>query len=284
MIMKKIVVMFVALAATFSLAFAEPEAKYTTVNRHFNHQDFNRLAVGHSFQVDLTFADTYSIDLEVPDFIEPYLRVKNVAGKLTISLEKLPVDIQHKLNRSDAKLYAKVSMPSLIGLELSGSSRLSASGLLQLDTKNLDIDLSGASKLDELHAKGVDRLTIDASGASSCHLDVESVEMRADVSGSSHLKWDGVALRANIDGSGASHCRLEGNVAKMDIEASGASKVVSNGETEVASVEVSGASSCRISVSEKLTYELSGASTLRVKDQGASIRGECSRGSKVVFD
>ena len=64
----------------------------------------------------------------------------------------------------------------------------------------------------------------------------------------------------------------------------GATKFESTGETANAEVELSGASKCRISVTETLYYELSGASTLRVRSQGAKMSGEQSRGSKIDFE
>ena len=282
--MKRLAFMLVALFATLSFASAEPEAKYTTVSRHYNFRDFNRLSVSHSFEVDLTFADTYSVDVQVPDFMEPYLRVKNVAGKLILSVEKLPRDVQRMLNDSRHELKAQVTMPRLVSLEMSGASRVTASGLLQLNVENLDVDLSGASKLIALEAKGVDRLSIDVSGASKCRLKAAAEEVHADISGASKVEWEGTALRMNVDCSGASNGHFNGNVGRLYVDASGSSKAILEGEAEIATVELSGVSKCQLAVSEKLDYELSGASTLRVKDLGATMRGETSRGSKVDID
>ena len=55
------------------------------------------------------------------------------------------------------------------------------------------------------------------------------------------------------------------------------------GKTARATVELSGASKAKLSVSEKLQYSLSGVSTLRVKNDGAKISGEASRGSKFEY-
>lgn len=285
--MKRMIALMAVLTAFAFLpceTFAtEPASGYTSVSRHYNFKNFDRIAASHSWQVDVVFADTYSVDVEVPDFIEPYLKVKNVSGKLVLSLEKLPVNVKNQLNKSKGRLQASVKMPSLQAVDLSGASRLSANGVLDLGQKSLDIDISGASQLDELQVKGVDRLSIDLSGATGCNLNVEAEEMHIDVSGSSRLEWKGTALRAFIDCSGASGIQMDGNVGRMNIECSGASKVVSKGEVEIAAIELSGASKGEIAVSDKLQYELSGASTLRVKDLGASVTGEMSRGAKIVY-
>lgn len=285
--MKRMIALMAVLTAFAFLpceTFAtEPASGYTSVSRHFNFKNFDRIAASYSWQVDVVFADTYSVDVEVPDFIEPYLKVKNVSGKLVLSLEKLPSNVKNKLNNSKGRLQATVTMPTLTAVDLSGASRLSANGAIDLHQKSLDIDISGASQLDELHVKGVDRLSIDLSGATGCNLTVYAEEMHIDVSGSSRLEWKGTALRAFIDCSGASGIQMAGEVGRMNIDCSGASKVVSTGETEIASVELSGASKCEVAVSGKLDYELSGATTLRVRDLGAAVTGEMSRGAKIVY-
>ena len=81
--MKKIILLVAALAATIATAFAEPESTKSH-KQHFDFRDFTAISLSHSFQTELTFADTYSVDIEVPDFIEPYLKVSCLGGKLRI--------------------------------------------------------------------------------------------------------------------------------------------------------------------------------------------------------
>ena len=167
--MKKIILLFAALAATVTCAFAGSESAASLSKTHYNYRDFSMLSISSAFHVELTFADTYSVDVEVPDFLEPYLKVTCLAGKLRIGLANVPRDIQRKLNNQHDQLHAWVSMPSLSALSMSGATRLSTTGVPALArNQSLSIEMSGASVLENLEAASNDRMTIDLSGASTC--------------------------------------------------------------------------------------------------------------------
>ena len=301
--MKKTAMLFLAMATALSLASAAPEADRNSVSRHFDFQNFTILSVSHSFRVDLTFADTFSVDVEVPDFIEPYLRVSQVGEKVVISLENLPWEVQRKLNDNPGKLQAKVSMKQLRQLQMSGATKLVASNQLNCGTDELRIELSGASELEALSVRGEGRLLIDLSGASEADVDSRMKDVKADLSGASKLTWKGDVRTLDIDCSGASKVQFDGNVEDkltaevsgssklnmgknirtMKLEVSGASKFELSGQVEEANVELTGASKALIPVTRKMLYDISGVSTLRVKDLGATIRGDISRGSKLEY-
>ena len=76
---------------------------------------------------------------------------------------------------------------------------------------------------------------------------------------------------------------VSGDVRTIVIDCSGSSKAEIDGVVEKAEVELSGVSKATLSVKERLDYELSGVSTLRFRDLGASVRGEISRGSKIEY-
>ena len=117
-----------AFAATLTLAFAGETPLKGTYSKHYDFRDFTALAVSNSFQVDFTFSDDWTVDISVPDFIQPYLKVTCTGSKVRIGLEKLPKDIQRKLNNQSTPLQATVRMPKLLSLNMSGATRLTASG------------------------------------------------------------------------------------------------------------------------------------------------------------
>lgn len=302
--MKKFILLIAALAATCTLAFAENEAAGKTFQQHYDFRDFSKLSVSNSFRVDLHFTDNYSVDIEVPDFLEPYLKISCVGGKLSIGLTNLPQDIQRKLNDHSGELYAKVEMPSLTALTMSGATRVATTGVPRLgDSESLSVDMSGASVLENLEASSKGRLTVDLSGASKAAMKAQFHVCDIDLSGACHLKLEGNADKVSYDGSGASDCALTGNygevaseisgsssiqvkgdVRSLDASASGSSKFEVEGDTEKADVELSGASKGRLTVTQQLKYELSGVSTLKVKDKGiATKHGQASRSAKVEF-
>lgn len=301
--MKKAVTLVLALAATLSLAFAGETSVKNTYSHHYDYTGFKALAVSNAFHVDLTFADTWSVDVTVPDFIKPYLKVTCIGNKVRIGLEKLPRDVQRKMDNLSNPLQAKVTAPYLHTISMSGASKLIANGSQALKDESLYIELSGASSIESLESSGNGTLGIDLSGASKLDINAVFNQTNIDLSGSSKLDLTGNSGKMNIDLSGASSARIngdalvgivdlsgssklnwDGKTGSLRIGQSGATKFESTGETANAEVELSGASKCRITVTESLVYELSGASTLRVKDLGAKLSGEQSRGSKIDFE
>ena len=300
--MKKIILLVAALAATIATAFAEPESTKSH-KQHFDFRDFTAISLSHSFQTELTFADTYSVDIEVPDFIEPYLKVSCLGGKLRIGLEKnLPRNILRKLNDHPGRLKAWITMPALSSIDMSGATCLTTIGTPRIVDGSLSIDMSGASELQSLNAQGGGHLSLDMSGASKATLDLTFASQDIDLSGASTLRLNGNSDKAVIDCSGASKCQLkgdydilkaeisgssgltvDGDVRDLDIDASGASKFDIEGQTRKAEVELSGVSKGRLTIKEKMKYELSGVSTLKIKDLGATLRGEISRGAKIEY-
>ena len=263
--MKKITLLFLVLVTTLTTAYAEPEAAKNRYTHTYDFRDFTALSVSHAFKVDLTFEDRYEVSIDVPDFIEPYLIVSQNGEKVRLDLERLPNDIQLKLNDANSSLMARVSVPKLTRLQLSGASKVTASGRLVLGSETLYLQLSGATELYGLVAEGRDKLDLKISGASKADFEAAFNKLEVDLSGASKLRYGGDADQ-------------------LEIELSGATKFESLGKTARASVALSGASKAKLSVSEKLQYALSGVSTLRVKNLGsAKLSGECSRGSKIEY-
>ena len=301
--MKKLMLLFVALAATVTTAFAEPEVVPNLITKTYNYKDFTMLSVSHSFKVELTFTDSYAVEIEVPDYIEPYLKISCLGGKLRLGLTKLPKDIQKKLNRDSDQLRAWITMPSLHSLSMSGATRLTTTGVPRLAAdESFSIELSGASKIERLAAGSTGRMTVDMSGASKATLKADFAILDIEVSGASKLELEGSAEKMTVDCSGASGCQFTGDYDTLKAEISGASKTLVKGDvhtfvtdcsgsskieidgvTDKAEVELSGASKATLSVQERMEYELSGVSTLRLRDLGAKVRGEISRGSKIEY-
>ena len=298
--MKRLTLLFVALIATLATAFAEPESAKARYTHTYDFHDFTELATAHAFVVELTFADRYEVRVDVPDFIEPYLMVRQRGEKVLLELEQRPDNIQHKMKGDDGRLKAYVTMPKLTLLQMSGASKLSATGKLALGSESLRIQLSGATELKDLTASGQGSLTLQLSGASKAELEASFPKGSFDLSGAAKLRYEGNAEQLSIEESGASSAQLDGDYkevvaglsgssklstkgdeGRLTLELSGASKFESSGKAAWAIVELNGASRCQLSVSEQLRYTLSGASSLKVRDLGAKIKGDCSRGSKI---
>lgn len=192
---------------------------------------FSKIDAGSAFRVDVTRSDDYSVVINVGEKVVPYLDVR-VEG------DTLRIHLQSGLMGASGPLEAKVSMPVLNGLDLSGATRTSITGF-----------------------KSGERLNAKISGASQLEGDIETGDVRFEVSGASRLTLSGLGQKMALEASGASQANL------------------ANYRVSEATVEVSGASKATVNVTGSLDGEVSGASTLRytgdptlgsVKSSGAS--------------
>ena len=104
----------------------EPAAKQET--KEFKLSGFHGLDVSWIYQVELTRSARYSVRVEAPDFAMPYLKVKVSDGVLELETEDLPIDIRRRLENNRHQVRVFVSMPELTSLEMSGATKLQASG------------------------------------------------------------------------------------------------------------------------------------------------------------
>lgn len=299
--MKRLMLLTLAACVSLASAFAAPSASAGRYTHSYDFRDFNKLAVASSFKVELSIEDSYEVSIDVPDFIEPYLKISKRGDAVRIGLKQMPNEIRRKLSK-DNSLKARVTMPKLLDLEQSGATTVNFEGFLELGAEDLHIDLSGASHLNSFRAKGKGKCDIDLSGASKAGIEASFGKVAADVSGASHLNLAGDSVQLALEGSGASTIDIDGSIAKAQVNISGASKGTVAGDIPQLSLEVSGASrfnvegtvgradvdlsgasSAHLAVTEKLDYEISGVSTLNVQDLGARIKGETSRGSKLRY-
>lgn len=300
--MKKITLTALVLLTCIPAFAAEPEPAKNRFHRHYDYSHFTELSVSNTFIVDLAFEDRWSVDIDVPDFIEPYLKISCNGDRLRIGLEKLPGNIQRKMN-GEHPLHASIRMPKITKLKMSGATSLMTEGIPALEHHDsLEIDLSGASRIENLQASSNGKFSLDMSGAAKAEISADFNQIDLDLSGASKLRIDGTADFIEMECSGASSAKITGNynisdievngssnvslsddLEYMKLEVSGASRFELHGQAARADVEISGASKARIAVSKELNYEVSGVSTLRVKDLGAKLRGETSRGAKIDF-
>ena len=82
--MKRMILFLAVLSASLFSAQAEPENAKNLYRQNYDFRDFTALSVSHIFKVDLRFADAWSVEVEVPDYIEPYLDVNCREGKVRI--------------------------------------------------------------------------------------------------------------------------------------------------------------------------------------------------------
>jgi len=199
----------------------------------FNFSDFTRVAVGGAFEVEVVHSNSYNVSVTADDGLFKNLKVTKEGETLKVGHSK---HIGWRVRTS--RPIAKITMPVLNELKLSGASKGTVSGFNSLEdfklklsgassvtgditAGNAEIDCSGASKV-ELTGSA-ENAVIEASGASRTELAGFSVHDAAiKLSGASRstVKLDGT-LNAKL--SGASKLRWIGNPIVGDIKTSGAS-------------------------------------------------------------
>lgn len=101
---------------------------------------FDKLDVSGSFNVDVMQGENFRVVVRVDDNLVEHLDIVKQGSTLKIGLKPNRI-----YNIRNATMEAEVTMPELVGLDLSGSSEANISGFES--TKSLVVDLSGNSEL-----------------------------------------------------------------------------------------------------------------------------------------
>ena len=209
------------------------ESERTT--KEFQIKDFAGIEIGGSFEVEIIRADSYSVSLSAEEGLFRNLDVSKDGSTLRIGHSR-HIGWRAELTRP----RARITMPVLKELMLSGATRVTVSGfssseafkLSQSGASSLSGDITAGNAQFELSGASRARLTgtakdviINASGANHMDLGAFSVHnVSARLSGASRItvKMDG-RLDARL--SGVSHFNYTGNPTMGNIRTSGASRL-----------------------------------------------------------
>lgn len=277
--MKRLICLFAVVALTIFSASAQD----AMVKKDYNLKNFRGLDISSTFYVSVEKSDTYSVSVSVSSDYAPYLDVKVTGGILSIGFKNLP----KKLNLTGyvkSVAVARVSMPSLERVSVSGAARLISNDTFDLGDMPFQMSVSGIGEVEQLEVFGTDA-KINLSGASKANLFGDFIDIDLEVSGTSRatltadaedlvVKASGTAT-AEIEGeyedvdfktSGVSNITIKGKAKEMDVESSGTSSIDAlNMPVNSAEVSLSGASVCKTYVLRELEAECTGASTLSYK-------------------
>lgn len=222
----------VASACSFRLDLGGEEGSGRIVTTEFDLENFDRITVGSSFEVDIVVDPQarHAVSVDTDD---------NLLDELDIAVDDgtLRVRVRSGANISPTRLSAQILVPRLVAIDASGASEVAVAGAMQAD--RVTIGASGASDVDvDVDA---DRVDVDVSGASDVEVGGATGDLDLGVSGASDLDADALAATSvTLRASGASTVRLRA-VEGVAGQASGASSVFVDGGASV-DVETSGAS------------------------------------------
>jgi len=203
------------------------------VTRSYDFTEFTRIEIGYAFKLEVIPADTYSISISASESLFDHIEVTKKGNKLKIGMDNLFLGL-HRSPR------AKITMPELRGLYLSGASEGNVTGFRS--SQDFDLTLSGASELD---------------------MDMETGAFECEISGASEVTSYLKATSSDIVLSGASEITLDGSGGNIRLDASGASQVdLAYFTVNNADINLSGASDASLDINGRLDVSLSGASSL----------------------
>lgn len=251
---------------------------------------FNAIKVSSIYSVDLSRSGKYSVTVEAPDYIMPFLEVHVSDNTLCLEMKDMPRDIRLRMETSRAKeVRATVTMPTLTGLEMSGAATLNAGDAIFPGGKEFELKMSGATHLKGLNVEAR-QAEIRCSGASNIDLKGSFTKVEAELSGAVKGSLDtgikpGTVGEIELEMSGAAKLTLNAQVRRMDIEANGAVnlewkgsaddlKLSASGAAKInaantpagqAKVSLSGAAHAMINVEKEMEIRLSGAAACHYK-------------------
>jgi hypothetical protein len=163
----------------------------------FNYSDFTEVEAHNGFQLELTKSSTFSIEITADDNMLEHI-VVNKSGNI------LSIRPKSGSFRS-VTLRAKITMPNLYKIELSGGSGADITGFSS--SHDLSVELSGGSRVTgNITAGDTD---FNLSGGSHVTLSGSADDLNVKCNGGSHLTLEAFsASNADVHLSGGSHATV----------------------------------------------------------------------------
>jgi hypothetical protein len=206
----------------------------TPVTRQYDFTGFKALSLDNACDATVVRGDAYAVSVTVDDNLAKHLQVQVDGDTLSIGLDP-------RWTYTGATLTAKVTMPSLTGLETDGAAKAAASGFAAGD--DLDLRLSGGSTV-ALTGARAGKVSLNVSGAGGLTGELQAQEIGGEATGAGRVSLQGSASRAKLEASGAGRLDL-GELALHD-----------------ADLNLSGGASGTVRVSGTLKVEASGGARL----------------------
>jgi hypothetical protein len=199
-----------------------------------NFSDFTNVEAHNGFQLELSQANTFSIEITADDNLWEYLEVTKSGDTLKIKLDS------GRFYHS-ADLRAKISMPELKALDLSGGSQAIITNFSS--SHDFSINLSGGSRV--VGDITADDANFDLSGGSRVNLEGTADFLEVHGSGGSHLDLENFSVDnadIHLSGGGSATVNVDGT---LDAHLSGGSNVTYAGNPSLGDIDLSGGSEVR---------------------------------------
>lgn len=195
----------------------------------YDFRDFSRIEAHSGFELEVTRADNFSIEITADDNVQEYVSVEKSGDRLDIRLRG--TRFYHSVT-----IRAKITMPDLYYLELSGGSRADITGFSS--GHDFEVNMSGGSRLNgDISAGDAD---FELSGGSQVELEGASDKLFIDASGGSRIDLEDFPIAdADINMSGGSQATI--NISgTLDADLSGGSRIYYVGTPTLGDTDFSG--------------------------------------------
>ena len=197
----------------------------------YDFRDFSRIEAHSGFEIEVTRADTFSIEITADDNIHEYIIVEKSGDTLDIRLRG--TRFYHSVTTR-----AEITLPDLYFLELSGGSRADITGFSS--GHNFEVNMSGGSHLNGDISTG--DADFELSGGSQAELEGAGDDLTIDASGGSQIDLEEFPIaNADISMSGGSQATI--NISgTLDADLSGGSRIYYVGTPTLGDTDFSGGS------------------------------------------
>jgi hypothetical protein len=202
------------------------------ITKSYDFSKFTDIEISSAFNFEVTPSNTFSVSITSYENLFNYFNVSQSGNTLKIGMKS------GYFTRSYPD--AKIGLPVLTRLNVSGASHGSATGFVS--AQNFSVELSGAGTLT---------------------LGMEAGNTDLSVSGAGKISGQLKAQDSHLDLSGASRAELTGSANNLTLNVSGASTAsLPDFSLQNSTANISGASTANLNVNRELSVEVSGASTL----------------------
>lgn len=255
--MKKLLFTLIVLGISLSEITAQQ------ITKKYNFGNIQEIEAGFVYEIYVTKGKTSNIEVTYPKEMEHLLDVTHDNyGKLILKSKP----IKHSKQSHD-KVTVKLQMEDITDIDLSGAARLYITGIYTCNV--LDIELSGASKLSKFEVNSKE-LSLECSGASSIELVGKYKEIDIDASGASkvNITSDSPVNEIETEVSGACKVNLNLDAILYKGEYSSATKINYKGNCNNLVIGASGACNLTLegSVSNNMDINLTGACKVYATD------------------
>ena len=179
---------------------------------------FDRLLIRTAWDVRIEQGDEWSVEISVPEDLEPNLNVGVNEGRLVLDITR--ENAGFRFGREGEGRRAVITMPELRGIEIQGFANVAIASFtgddLEIETAgavnveavegrfdNLDVRMAGAGNLG-FRGVAVTNARVDLSGATNVELRMDGGELTGSIAGFGNVDYIGTVSREAVNTAGFS--------------------------------------------------------------------------------